>query len=122
MISGAISIYSNNPDAPHRAGFWLSKQLIPLGGSANPLHSKILQRVEKLAEIASGDFDIAVGECDSDDFAVLCTHQGCSDELAVRKQMDFAVGGFDAQAGGGSLTLPARWCGRTAVVFEMSLH
>jgi hypothetical protein len=52
--------------------------------------------VEKLSEIASGDFDIVSGECDSDDFAVLCAHQRCSDELTVRKQMDFAVRSFDA--------------------------
>ena len=37
----------------------LSKQLIPLWNCANPFHGEILQRVEKLAEIASGDFDIA---------------------------------------------------------------
>jgi hypothetical protein len=110
------------PDLCHLAALGIVKRLIPLWKYSNPLHCEILQYVEKLPEIVTCDFDIMSGKCDSHGFAVLCTHQGCSDELAVRKQMDFAIGGFDAQAGGGSLTLPARWRGRTGVVFEMSLH
>jgi hypothetical protein len=35
--------------------------------------------------------------------------------------MAVAIGGFDAQAGGISLTLPVRWPGRIAVVFEFGV-
>jgi hypothetical protein len=81
------SICGSNPDLSHLAGLSIAKRLVPLWNGANPLHCEILQCVEKLAEIVTRDFEIMSGKCDSYDFAVLCTHKRCSDQLAVRKEM-----------------------------------
>ncbi len=83
-----------------------------------------MDRHEQLAEIASRNFNFVVGKNEAQSLPLIRANEGSGDEMLEWKDVEFTAGRFEAQAGGRSLTLPARWSGRDGwfVGFRAMFH
>jgi hypothetical protein len=98
------------------------QDLVSLWCGAHPLHGEVLECEEEIAQIAPDDFDFVARENDPHRFALIGANEGRGDHLTEGKEMDSTFQCFDSKAGGRRFTMPARWSGWAAGIFEMSFH
>ena len=83
-----------------------------------------MERQQDFAKVASGNFDFVIGEDKAQSFGIAGANKGRGDEVLKRKDVSLAGRWFNPQAGGRSLTVPARWRGREGwfVGFRAMFH
>ena len=67
---------------------------------------------EQVSQVAPFNLHVIAGEFQTHGVGTVRMNKRCGNEVMIWKYLCFAAGRFDAQAGAGGFTVPARWSGR----------